>query len=98
MATTATQSSQKEQFSIDTRDHGHPDGPAHVLVEVSPAQRGVLMAVCAAGGAGRCSFDFSIDDGVKVQKAFIGGERAAVEELPAWVDPIRERIETEIEG
>jgi len=98
MATKSLQSSpQAGEFSIDLREHGFPEGPAQVVVEISPAGRGVLMAILAAGADGRYSFDFTVgQDGIEITKAYIEGMRAQKEELPEWVAVIREEIERQL--
>jgi len=95
MATQSPQSSSKAgEFSIDLRDHGFPDGPPQVLVEISPVRRGVLMAVLAAGADGRYSFDFRITDGqIEILRAYVEGMRESVDGLPEWIEPVREAIE-----
>ncbi len=98
MATTARQHPQKGEFTIDVREHGYPEGPAHVLVEVSPLDQETFMVIMAAGVDGRFSFDVSIgESGIEIEKAYIEGMRAGVDALPAWVAPIRERVETALE-
>ncbi|WP_049980243.1 hypothetical protein [Halolamina rubra] len=95
MATQSPQSSRKAgEFSIDLRDHGFSDGPAQVLVEISPVRRGVLMAVLAAGADGRYSFDFRFTDGeIDILRAYVEGMRESVDGLPEWIKPVREEIE-----
>jgi len=99
MATTAPQTSRKGEFTIDAREHGYPDGPAHVLVEVSPAARDTYMAILAAGADGRYSFDFVTGrTGIKIEKAYVEGMREPVDELPEWMDAVRERVADEMEA
>jgi len=98
MATTADRTSSTEgEFTIDTREHGHPDGPGHVLVEINPVGRSTHMAILAAGEAGRCSFDFSVEaTGIQLKKAYVEGMRAPISDLPAWVEPVKDRVEKEL--
>jgi len=98
MATQSPQSSRKAgEFSIDLREEGFPDGPAQVLVEISPDRRGVLMAVLAAGADGRYSFDFRITDGeIDILRAYVEGMRESVDGLPKWIEPVREAIEQHV--
>lgn len=100
MATTTQQEDSKAgEFSINTQAHGYPEGPDHVHVEISPVRRDMLMAILAAGVDGRYSFDFSVSaSGVDIKRAYVEGMREPVEKLPAWVEPIRERIVKELEG
>lgn len=99
MATTTSQTSREEgRFNIDVRQHGYPCGPTNVRVEVSPAGQGVFMAILAAGAAGRYSFDFRVKrGGIKIKRAYVEGMREPVGKLPGWVEPIRERIEEEMD-
>jgi len=98
MATKQSQSgSRVGEFSINTQLHGHDDGPEHVHVEISPVDRQTHMAIVAAGVDGRYSFDFAINTGgIEITKAYIEGMRARKDELPAWVDVIREEIERQL--
>lgn len=98
MATTAQQESSKAgDFTFNAQANGHPDGPDHVHVEISQVRKNSLMAILAAGVDGRYSFDFRIgSDGVEIDRAYVEGMREPVDELPDWVDSVRERIEEEL--
>ncbi|NHX37833.1 MULTISPECIES: hypothetical protein [Halolamina] len=98
MATKQSQSdSRVGEFSINTQLHGHADGPEHVHVEISPVDRQTHMAIVAAGVDGRYSFDFRYTNGtVDVQKAYAEGMREPIDELPNWMDCVRERVENEM--
>ncbi len=100
MATTE-QSSDAETFSIAPSAHMSnedvdDDTPAQVHVEINNSGRS-LMAILAAGVAGRWSFDFRFDgQELEVVRAYEEGMRINEDELPVWVDPIRERISMEL--
>lgn len=95
MATKSSQSSSKAgEFTFDAREHGHPDGPGKVFVELIPGAARTNVAILAAGADGRYSFDFSISTrGVEIEKAYVEGMREPVGQLPDWVESVRERIE-----
>jgi len=100
MATTE-RSSDAETFSIAPSEHlpsedVDEDTPAQVHVEINNSGRS-LMAILAAGVAGRWSFDFRFDgQELEIVRAYEEGMRINEDELPVWVDPIRERISTDL--
>jgi len=100
MATTE-RSSDAETFSIAPAEHlpsedVDDDTPAQVHVEINNSGRS-LMAILAAGVSGRWSFDFRFDgQELEIVRAYEEGMRINEDELPVWVDPIRERIRTEL--
>jgi len=56
------------------------------------------MAILAAGEAGRWSFDFRIKDGqVKIVRGYEEGMRIDAGELPAWAEPVCQRVEELLE-
>lgn len=78
-----------ERLNVESIDD---ETPTHVLVQVSSTGRS-QMAIVAAGAAGRWSFDFRVDEsGIEGERAFEEGMRANVDELPAWMTPVRERV------
>jgi len=84
-------------MTIDAREHGHPDGPAQIHVEINGLADNRGMAMLAAGAEGRYSFDFAIGtSGIEITKAYIEGMRAQKEELPEWVAVVREEIECQL--
>jgi len=54
-----------------------------------------LIAIIAAGSAGRYSIDFTVDSlgRVDLEKAYIEGMRVDVDELPDWIDAVVDKIE-----
>jgi len=93
-------SARTEQFDCDLVYHGF-DGaetPPNVYVEVSADYNNHLLAVVAAGSAGRYSFDFKIDgvDSIDIEQAYDAGTRCAVGELPAWIDAVVDEIKREL--
>lgn len=84
-------------FTINTREHGYPDGPDHVHVEINAGGRNDGMAILAAGVDGRYSFDFRVSvSQIELTKAYVEGMREPVDALPDWVTPIRKKIEREL--
>jgi hypothetical protein len=92
-----TDRSRAEEFAIDPTEHLNAEDvddetPRHVLVEVSNNGRS-MMAIVAAGTAGRWSFDFGVDhSGIEIERAFEEGMRTNVDELPVWMDPVQEQV------
>ena len=92
-----TDGSRTVEFTIDPTerlDAGVADDetPRHVLVEISDNGRS-MMAIVAAGAAGRWSFDFSVTvSGIEIERAFEEGSRTNVDGLPTWMTPVRERV------
>ena len=101
MATTRQQPSDAETFRIDPTAHLNADvvddgTPTHVHVEISSTGR-ALMAILAAGAAGRWSFDFEFDGReVAIVRAYKEGHRINAGALPAWVEPVCQRISEEL--
>jgi len=97
-----TESDRTVEFTINPRERLNAESvddetPSHVLVEVTATAQ-TLMAILAAGPAGRYSFDFRISThGIEIVKAYVEGMREPVEQLPDWIDAVRERIEEEVE-
>jgi len=94
-------SARTEQFDCDLVYHGFDgeDTPPNVYVEVSADYNNHLLAVVAAGSAGRYSFDLRIDgvDSIDIEEAYDAGTRCAVGELPAWIDAVVDDIKRELE-
>jgi len=96
MATKNGKSAPAGTFTLDTREHGYADGPDHVHVEINARPQGG-MAIIAAGVDGRYSFDFTTSaSGIELTKAFVEGMREPVDELPGWVDAVREEVERQL--
>jgi len=101
MATTRQQPSDAETFSIDpterlAADVVDDDTPTHVHVEISNSGR-ALIAILAAGAHGRWSFDFEFDgEEVAIVRAYEEGHRINAGALPAWVEPVCQRISEEL--
>lgn len=89
--------SRAEEFAINPTEYLDAEDvddstPNHVLVEVSNNGRS-MMAIVAAGTAGRWSFDFDVDHtGVEIVRAFEEGMRTSVDELPVWMAPVQEQV------
>ncbi|GAB7011745.1 hypothetical protein [Halolamina salina] len=92
-----TESGRTAEFVIDPTERLDAESiddetPTHVLVQVSSNGRS-QMAIVAAGAAGRWSFDFQIDSsGIEVERAFEEGIRTNVEDLPAWMVPVKDAV------
>jgi len=95
-------SARTEHFDCDLVAHGFEgeQAPPNVYVEVSADYNDSLVAIIAAGEAGRYSIDFSVDSlgRVDVEKAYIEGMRSDVDELPDWIDAVVDKIERVLTG
>ncbi len=91
-----------ESFSINPTEHlpaelVDDETPRNVHVEISSNGR-YLMAILAAGEAGRWSFDFRVEGAtVKIVRGYEEGMRIDPGKLPAWAEPVSQRVEELLE-
>jgi len=89
-------SARTQQIYCDLASHGYAGNDVRkVYVEVSSDANDSLLAIIAAGEAGRYSFDFRVESGrVDIQRAYEEGMRVDEEQLPDWMAAVRQEIET----
>lgn len=83
----------REDFAVDLAEHGY-GAIGHVDVQLDADANGHHVAIIDAGTAGRWSVDFAVDTSdIELTRVYDEGMRIAVDDLPAWMAPIRERID-----
>jgi len=85
------------EFGLAGHGFGGDGDPRHVRVNVSADANNCLVAIIKAGSYGRWSIDFRVASGsVEVTRAYEEGMRIDEDELPAWMEPVKEQIEQRV--